>query len=203
MMLKKEVKILVRLGFPEEANNSEWGTFYFPQRKAKTNRVRFLSDFRNLNRQLKRKPYAMAKIREMLLHLEGFQYATPLELNLGYYHIRFRKQDSNLCTIILPWVKYQYKCLPMGVSNSPDIYQEKMDQMFHGFEFIRAYIDELLIIKKGDWSNHLEKSELNIQKFKYNELKCNIEKSFFGQTEMEYLGFWVTWTGIRPINKKV
>ena len=36
-----------------------------------------------------------------------------------------------------------------------------------------------------------------------NRLKCNIEKSYFGQTEMEYLGFWVNWTGIWPINKKV
>ena len=34
-----------------------------------------------------------------------------------------------------------------------------MNKMFHGFEFIRAYIDNLLIITKGDWSYHLEKSE--------------------------------------------
>ena len=33
-------------------------------------------------------------------------------------------------------------------------------------------------------------------------LKCNIEKSLFGQTKMEYLGFWVTRDGIKPINRK-
>ena len=74
--------------------------------------------------------------------------------------------------------------------------------MFREFEFIRAYINDLLIITKLDWSNHLEKLELNLQKLKDNGPKCNIEKSFFGRTEMEYLGFWVTQTGIRPINKK-
>ena len=42
-----------------------------------------------------------------------------------------------------------------------------------------------------------------LQRFKDNGLKFNIKKSSFGKIEMEYLGFWVTRTGIRPINKKV
>ena len=32
-------------------------------------------------------------------------------------------------------------------------------------------------------------------------LKCNIEKSFFGRTKMEYLDFWVTRDGVKPIDK--
>ena len=115
---------------------------------------------------------------------------------MGYFHIRVSKQDSNLCTIILTWRKYRYKCLPMGVSNSPEIFQEKINEMFRGFEFIQGYIDDFLIITKGDWSYHLEKLELTLQKIKDNGLNCNIKNSFFGQTEMEYLGFWVNHTGI-------
>ena len=77
----------------------------------------------------------------------------------------------------------------MGICNSPEIFQEKMNKMFRGFEFIRAYIDDLLLITKGDWSDHLNKLEQFLQKLKYNELKCNTEKQFFGKTQMEYLGF--------------
>ena len=61
----------------------------------------------------------------------------------------------------------------------------------------------MLIITKSGWSDHLDKLEQMLQKLKDNGRKCNIDKSFFGKTEMEYLGFWVTGTGIRPINKKV
>ena len=78
-----------------------------------------------------------------------------------------------------------------------------MNKNFRGFEFIQAYIDNLLIITKSDWSDHLDKLVLKIQKLKYNGLKCTIKKSAFGKNEMEYLGFWVTRTGIRPINKKI
>ena len=42
-----------------------------------------------------------------------------------------------------------------------------------------------------------------LNKLKGKWLKCNIEKSFFGQTEMKYLGFWVTRYGVKPINRKI
>ena len=86
--------------------------------------------------------------------------------------------------------------------NSPDIFQEKMNKMFRGFESVQAYIDDLLIITKGDWSIQLEKLEITLQNIKDSELKCNIEKSFFGKTGMEYLGFWVTRNGILPFKTK-
>ena len=66
-----------------------------------------------------------------------------------YYHIHLSKKASNLCTIILPWVKYKYKCLPMGVCNSQDIFQDEMNEILRRIEFIRAYIDDLLSITKG------------------------------------------------------
>ena len=72
----------------------------------------------------------------MLLKLEVFQYDKSLDLNMGYYHIPLNKNASNLCTIILPCGKYRYKRLLMGVSNSPEIFQQKTNYLFHGFEFI-------------------------------------------------------------------
>ena len=78
-MSRKEVERLVNLGVIEEENESEWGAPSFAQPKAKMNRVRLLSDFHNLNRQLKRKPYPMPKICEMLLNIEGFKYTLSLD----------------------------------------------------------------------------------------------------------------------------
>ena len=75
----------------------------------------------------------MPKINDLLLELEVFQYAASLDLNMGYYNIPLSENASNLCAIILPWVKYWYKNLPMGVANSTDIFQHKMNDLFHGF----------------------------------------------------------------------
>ena len=75
-MFKKEVKRLVSVVVLEQGNESEWAAPYFAQSKAKNNRVRFLSDFRNLKRKLKRYPYPMPKISGMISNLVVFEYAT-------------------------------------------------------------------------------------------------------------------------------
>ena len=73
----------------------------------------------------------MPKINVVLLKLENFQYAKSLYLNMRYYHIQLRKKASNLCTIVIPWLKYCYKRLLMGVAKSPEIVQQKMNDLFH------------------------------------------------------------------------
>ena len=45
----------------------------------------------------------------------------------------------------------------MGVANFPDIFQHKMDDLFHGFGFIRSCVDDLLVLIKGDWTNNVQK----------------------------------------------
>ena len=84
--LKEEIERLVKAGVLRKINHSEWGapTFIIPK-KDKT--VRFITDFRELNKRIRRKPFPLPKIQELLLKLEGFQYATSLDLNMGYYHI--------------------------------------------------------------------------------------------------------------------
>ena len=67
----------------------------------------------------------MPKINEMLLKLEGFQYATSLDLNIVYYHIPLRKNVRNLYMIIIQWEKYFYKRITMGVANLANISNRK------------------------------------------------------------------------------
>ncbi len=84
--LKMEIDRLVKAGVLKKVNRSQWAapTFIIPK-KDKT--VRFISDFRELNKRIKRKPFPLPKIQDLMLKLEGFQYATSLDLNMGYYHI--------------------------------------------------------------------------------------------------------------------
>jgi hypothetical protein len=70
-------------------------------------------------------------------------------------------------------------------------------------EYIRVYIDDLLVIIKGSYNDHLEKLDEVLQRLKSAGLKVNAKKSFFAREELEYLGFWITRKGIQPLPKKV
>ena len=102
-------------------------------------------------------PFPLPKIQDLLLGLEGFQYTTALDLNMGYYHIRLDPESRKLCILIFPWGNYEMQCLPMGLCNSPDIFQEKMSELMEGLEYVCTYIDDLLIISKDLFEDHLSK----------------------------------------------
>ena len=134
---------------------SEWAAPSFIQPK-KNGTVCFLTDFRELNKRLIRKPFPLPKISLVLLELEGFSHATALDLNMGYYIIRLDPDASRICTIIFPWGKYSYQRLPMGITGSPDIFQSKMSDLMMALEYVRTYLDDLLIISKACLDDHLE-----------------------------------------------
>ena len=90
----------------------------------------------------------------MLLNLKGITYASYLNLNMGYYHIELSPGSKQLCTIVLPWGKYEYQKLPMGVCNSPVIFQKKISELFDGFDMVRAYIDDVIVLTKNKFEDN-------------------------------------------------
>ena len=78
-----------------------------------------------------------------------------------------------------------------------------MNKLFTGLKYVRAYIDDLLIISKGSFEDHLEKLEQVLNNLKAAGLKINASKSYFAQEELEYLGYWITCEGILPVKKKI
>ena len=180
----------------------EWAalTFITPM---KNGTVRFISDFHELNKWIKRKPFPIPKIQDLLLKLEGFQCATSLDLNMGYCHIELSPFSCELCTIVLPWGKYEYLHLPMGLDNSPDIFQEKMSTLMDGLNFVHTYLDDCLCLTGGTWEDHHEKLEQVLVWLKSTGLKLNAQKFFFRQSQLEYLGYWITQDGIQLLPKKV
>jgi Reverse transcriptase (RNA-dependent DNA polymerase) len=122
---------------------------------------------------------------------------------MGYYHIELNPDSKKYCTIVRSFGKYEYQRILMGLCNSPDIFQEKMSELMEGLDFIRTYIDDLLVITKESFDDHLEKLDLVLQQLENARLKVNGNKSFFARTELEYLGYWITRNGIKPLPDKV
>ncbi len=100
--LMKEIDRLVLIGVMKWQPYLQWASpsFIIPKKDLT---VRTISDFRELNIRIVRKPCPIPKISTTLQELEGFTYATALDLNMGYYTIRLDLQASEMCTIIFPW----------------------------------------------------------------------------------------------------
>ncbi len=122
---------------------------------------------------------------------------------MGYYTIRLDPDAQNICAIILPWGKYSCQRLPMGMAGSPDIFQEKISDLMRSLEYVRTYVDGLLIITPGSYDDHLAKLQVVLERLQNSGLRINATKSNFCQHEIECLGYILTWDGMHPQPEKV
>jgi dihydroorotate dehydrogenase len=76
----------------------------------------------------------------MIRSMEGFSFASELDLNMGYYHIKLDVDTQKLCTIVIPWGKYKYKRLPMSIKIAPDIFQNVMSKLVQDMKKFKTKI---------------------------------------------------------------
>ena len=72
----------------------------------------------------------------------------------------------------------------MGLCNSPDIFQEKMNKLFYGLNHVRTYTNDLLIICNESLEEYSKKIDKALSKLKSVGFKVNAEKSFFAINEL-------------------
>ena len=86
----------------------------------------------------------------------------------------------------------------MGISIVPDIFQDRICQLFEDLETVKAYMDDLLVVTRGTYEEHLEELEIVMKRLAKAGLKCKIDKCLFGQPEIDYLGYVITKEGVKP-----
>ncbi len=91
----------------------------------------------------------------------------------------------------------------MGFGGSANIFQAQIMDLMASLEFVRAYMDDLLIITRGILDEHLQKMETVLTRLCDARLRVNAAKSSFCAHEIEYLGYILTREGIKPQPKKV
>ena len=96
---------LVKIGVLERVQESEWGTpvFIIPKKEGT---VCFLTNYRKVNEQIVCKPFPIPRIADTLQQLEGFTFATALDLNMGYYTIPLAECSKDVTTIVTEFGKF-------------------------------------------------------------------------------------------------
>jgi hypothetical protein len=197
---------LVDIGVFEEDISSEWSSLSFTiPKKIGSSTMRVITDFRKLNLLLKRHPFPIPKIGDMIRSMERFTFASALNLNMGYYHIKLDADAQKLCTIVFPWGKYKYKHLPMGIKIAPDFFKTSCLSLSKIWNMLRqtCYLDYLLILANGSFKDHLLKLEMVLARLSTTAMRVNISNSKFFAQQIEYLEYWIIRQGIQPIRNKV
>jgi hypothetical protein len=82
-------------------------------------------------------------------------------------------------------------------------FQEKMSDLMQHLNFVRTYLDDLLVISCITFEDHLEKLECVLKILSDKGLPVNEDTSTFCATNIEYVGYLISRSGTQPSPKKV
>jgi hypothetical protein len=63
----------------------------------------------------------------------------------------------------MPWSKYLYKQLPMGVKVAVDVFQEVMTELFSYLVYVCVYLDNIFIADNGSLKDHMQKVSICLE----------------------------------------
>ena len=103
---RKELTSILEISVLTPTQQSEHGTTVLIISK-KEGTVIFITDFWKANNIIVRKNYPIPRIGDMMQQLEGFQFATALDINMGYYTISLDAKSKDINTMVMEFGKFQ------------------------------------------------------------------------------------------------
>ena len=195
---KAEFEKLMSLGIVEPSK-SPWSSPIHLVPKGEGYRV--TGDYRRLNNRTTKDCYPMKNISSLTCLLHGKTVFSKLDLVRGYNQIPMEESSIPKTAVTTPFGLFQYTHMPFGLCNASQSFQRFMDELFGQLPFVFVYIDDILIYSANE-EEHLQHLKVVFEILSKNNLKVGIEKCSFIKREMEFLGYTVTSSGIRPNTKK-
>jgi len=200
--VRKHLRELLDAGIIRESESSFSSPIVVVRKK--NGDVRLCIDYRKLNAQTVKDPYALPNLEETFTAMHGSQWFSVLDLKSGYYQIEMEEEDKAKTAFVCPLGFWEFQRMPQGITNAPSTFQRLMEKCMSDINLKEAivFLDNIIV-----FSDTLEEHERRLQRvvdrLREYGLKLNLSKCKFFQTSVKYLGHIVSRDGVKTDPDKI
>lgn len=162
-LIRSRTLDLLEAGLVELSHGEYASTIVMPVKKDVHDNYtdrRMCGDYRPINQQTKSDKYAMLTPEEIFDVVGHARIFSTLDLRAGYHQLPIREEDKTKTAF---WgvnfhgkdCLYQWRFLPFGLKNAPAKFQRVMDRILAGLDFVRCYIDDILVFSDTVKQHHI------------------------------------------------
>lgn len=201
-LLNKELDFLEKENIIEKIETSECATPVVPILK-KDNSVRVCGDFSiTVNPQLIIDDYHLPTVDELFADLAGCTVFCKLDLRQAYLQLELNDESTKFLVLNTHRGLYKCKRLWYGVASAVGIWQRTMESIFASIPKLKILIDDM-IIGGTDKKALLETLDKVFEILNKYNIKINVDKCKFLDTEIIYCGFKIDKYGLHKMNEKI
>jgi len=88
------------------------------------------------------------RLDEALAQLAGATVFSKLDANSGFWQNPLLPESHPLTTFIMPFERYHFNKLPIGISIAPELFQKRRNSILEGLEGVVCLMDDVLVVGK-------------------------------------------------------
>ena len=182
--LKKEFDHLLDLDIIEPSNSPfGFAVHLVPKTDG---RYRVTGDYRLLNKQTTEDSYPIPFLADFTSSLHGSTVFSNLDLYKFCHQVPVAPKHRHKTALVTPLGSFQFKRMPMGLSNSGKTLLRFMNEIFRDLNFVFVYLDDILIFSRSE-QEHLEHLRAVFRRLQDYGLVVNKDECLFRQKQL----FWV------------
>ena len=194
-LIQLEIEALLQQNVIEQVQNSPQNEFistiFLVPKPDSGNRV--ILNLKRFNEQVEKSHFKMNSLSSAIELMTPGSFMASVDFKSAYYSVPVCEEHRPYLRFVFNGIKYQYTCLPMGLTTGPRDFTKIIKVMF---KFLRErgytntfYIDDSLLIEKT-FERCVENVCSTIEVSRAAGFTVHPEKSvFFPSQEIKYLGF--------------
>lgn len=194
--LKKTLETMEKLGVIEPIKKpTEWVSNILVVEK-NTKDIRICLDSRELNEAIIIPKYNIPRPDELISQLANKKVYTVVDMSSGFWHLCLDSKSAEYTTFQTPFGRYFFKRLCFGLSSAPELFMQKIIEIFGDIENCFPYFDDLIIAGK-DLQEHDETLKKVFRRAHEYNVRFNKRKLQYRQNEVRFLGVIINADGIK------